>query len=54
MVTESLGSMPYGAQEIADLRAIGKRPADMVLVSLIGPLRELNPVVVARPERRYD
>ena len=48
------GHMPYGAREITELRAIGKRPADMVLVSLIGPLGESNPLVVAKPERDYD
>lgn len=48
-------TLPYGGQEIAALRAIGKRPADMVLLSLIGPLREpQNPVVIANPNRRYD
>ena len=46
--------LPYGGQVIADLRSNRKRPADMVLVSLIGPLRELNPVVMARPEKTYD
>ena len=46
--------LPYGGQAIADLRAIRKRPADMVLVSLIGPLREINPVVTPRPEKLYD
>lgn len=46
--------LPYGAREIVETRTIGKRPADMVLVSLVGPLRELNPVVVAKPERCYD
>jgi len=46
--------LPYGAREIVELRAAGKRPADMVLVSLIGPLRESNPVIVARPGRAYD
>lgn len=45
--------MPYGGKEIADLRSKAKRPADMVLVSLIGPLREQNPVVIAQPNRRY-
>ncbi len=49
-----MSQLPYGAREIVETRAIGKRPADMVLVSLVGPLRELNPVVVARPERSYD
>lgn len=46
--------IPYGGAEILALRQSGKRPADMVLVSLIGPLRELNPVVIAKPERSYD
>lgn len=46
--------LPYGAKEIAELRTIGKRPADMVLVSLVGPLRESNPVIVTKPERAYD
>lgn len=46
--------LPYGGQTIADLRSQRKRPAEMVLVSLIGPLRESNPVVIARPERTYD
>lgn len=46
--------LPYGAREIADLRATGKRPADLVIVSMIGPLRESNPVIVAKPGRTYD
>ncbi|MFT3960513.1 hypothetical protein [Propionivibrio sp.] len=47
-------TLPYGGREIADLRRVGKRPADLVLVSLIGPLREVNPVIVANPSRAYD
>lgn len=46
--------LPYGGAEILALRQSGKRPADMVLISLIGPLRELNQVVIAKPERAYD
>ena len=46
--------LPYGGREIAELRANRQKPADMVLVSLIGPLKEINPVVMARPERIYD
>lgn len=46
--------LPYGAREIAELRSTGKRPADLVLVSLIGPLRESNPVIVAKPGRAYE
>ena len=51
MITNAL---PYGAAEILALRKSGKRPADMVMVSLVGPLREINPVVIARPEKHYD
>lgn len=46
--------LPYGGREIAELRANRQKPADMVLVSLIGPLKELNPIVIAKPERSYD
>ena len=54
MTPKQATAVPYGAQEIIDTRMIGKRPADMVLVSLVGPLRELNHVVVAKPGRAYD
>ncbi|MCB4360919.1 hypothetical protein [Quatrionicoccus australiensis] len=50
----SAQSLPYGAAEIVALRSTGKRPADMLLISLIGPLRETNPVIVAQPSRSYD
>lgn len=46
--------LPYGAREITELRLTGKRPADLILVSFIGQLREQNPVIVAKPERTYD
>lgn len=46
--------LPYGAAEIVALRTTGKRPADMLLISLIGPLHETNPVVIAQPSRSYD
>ncbi len=46
--------LPYGAAEIITTRKAGKKPADMILVSLVGPLREQNPVVVARAEKAYD
>lgn len=46
---------PYGADGILNLRKQGKRPADMVLISLIGPLHgENNPTVAAQIGRRYD
>lgn len=42
---------PYGASAIIELRKAGNRPADMVLVSLIGPLRdEVNPVVMVNDQ----
>lgn len=48
-------ALPHGGREIAELRAIGKRPADLVLVSLIGPLHgESNPVVIASLRKTYD
>ncbi len=47
--------LPYGAAEIVALRSAGKRPADTLLVSLVGPLNgETNPAIIARPERAYD
>lgn len=47
-------SLPYGAAEIVALRSAGRRPADTVSVSLVGPLRDSGPVVIAQPGRSYD
>lgn len=47
-------ALPYGAREIVEIRGLGKRPADMILVSLVGQIRESNPIVVAKPCREYD
>lgn len=47
-------TLPYGAKPILDARLQGKRPADLVIVSLVGPLDEVNPVVLANPDREYD
>jgi twinkle protein len=47
-------ALPYGAAEIVAARQAGNRPADVVLVSIIGPLREINPVVIAKPNRAID
>jgi hypothetical protein len=46
--------LPYGAREIAELRSTGQRPADLVLISFLGPLPESNPLIVAQPSRSYD
>ena len=49
------GQLPYGAAEIIALRSTGKRPADLMLVSMIGLLHdETNPVIVAKLGRQYD
>lgn len=45
---------PYGAREIAELRAAGQRPSDLVIVSFVGALRESNPTIIAKPDRPYD
>lgn len=40
--------LPTGAKPIVEARIAGKRPADMLIVSLVGRLpQELNPVVIA-------
>lgn len=50
-----ISHLPYGAAQIIALRQSGKRPADPVLVSLVGPLNgETNPMVIASPARHYD
>lgn len=48
-------NLPYGGREIAELRSIGKRPANLILLSLVGPLQcETNPVVIATLGKSYD
>jgi hypothetical protein len=42
------------AEAIVRARLRGLRPADMVIVSLVGPLAVSNPVVLARPGLAYD
>jgi hypothetical protein len=38
---------PYGADAIIELRKVGKKPADIILVSLIGFIKdEANPLVI--------
>lgn len=46
-------TLPYGALPIADARKRGLKPADMVIVSLVGPLDCGNPVVIAG-SKEYD
>lgn len=42
------------AQEILDARLQGLKPAEMILVSLVGTLREVNHTVLASPHEVYD
>lgn len=46
--------IPFGAQRIIDARQRGMKPAELVLVSLVGRLNENNPTVYADPRREYE
>ena len=46
--------IPSGAKAIIDARRRGMKPADMIIVSLIGPVDEANPTVLANPGSEYD
>ena len=46
--------IPTGAKEIIDARLKGLRPADMVIVSMVGPVKTDNPLVHAKPGVAYD
>lgn len=43
-----------GARQIVDARMKGLKPADLIIVSLIGPTDDLNTTVYARPNTAYD
>lgn len=50
-----MGVMPYGAMPILKARKQGKRPADMILISMIGDLSgEANPFVIADKDKTHD
>lgn len=50
-----MGVIPQGAMPIIKARLQGKKPADLVLVSMIGALPdEANPVVIADKPIAYD
>jgi hypothetical protein len=46
--------VPNGAQPIIDARKRGFRPAEMLIVSLIGKVDELNHTIYANPKGEYD
>lgn len=48
-----MGMIPFGAQRIIDARQKGMKPAELVLISLIGRLNEKNPTVYADSRREY-
>jgi hypothetical protein len=47
-------NLPYGASPILEARKAGQRPADLLIVSLVGAVDEINPVIVAKPDAKYD
>lgn len=47
-------ALPENAKAIVQARLRGMKPADMVIVSLVGPLETENPIVIARPGVSYD
>jgi hypothetical protein len=47
-------NLPVNAQQILDARMKGFKPADMVIVSLVGPVGMENPTVFAKASKHYD
>jgi hypothetical protein len=47
-------TLPQNAQPILQARLKGMKPADMVIVSMIGPVATENPVVFAKAGVSYD
>lgn len=46
--------LPYGALPILKARQAGKRPADLILISMVGVLpNELNPIVQVEHTKTY-
>lgn len=50
-----MGIIPSGAAPILAARKQGKKPADLILLSMVGDLpNEANPVVQIKPSIQYD
>lgn len=49
-----MGIIASNAQPILDARKKGFKPVEMILVSLIGRINELNHTVYANPANQYD
>ncbi len=47
--------IPKGAERILQARRNGKKPSDLIIISMVGPLpNELNPVVQVDAKKDYD
>jgi hypothetical protein len=49
-----MGMIAPNAQPILEARTNGLKPAEMVLISLIGRINEQNHTIYANPKRQYD
>jgi len=47
-------TVPTGAKQILASRMLGKRPADLVLISTIGQLDFVNPIIQVDSSTEYD
>lgn len=47
-------NLPNGAQAIIDARKRGMKPAEMLIVSLVGKVNETNHVIYVNPQAEYD
>lgn len=47
-------NLPNGAAQILQARLKGSKPADMLVVSLIGPVEATNHTIYANPSAQYD
>lgn len=46
--------IPRSAERIAEARKRGKKPSDMVIVSMVGLLDELNPQIIVTATKEYE
>lgn len=46
--------LAQNAEPILAARMKGKKPVDMVIVSMVGPVVTQNPIVFAKPDEQYD
>lgn len=46
--------IPNGAEKVIDARKRGFKPDEMLIVSLVGKVHELNHTIYANPDTEYD